>query len=433
MAAEVGDTIFAVSSGRPPAAIAVLRISGTGAMDAATALVGRLPPARRASVRPVYNPVDNLLLDRGLVLVFPGPATATGEDLVELHLHGGRAVVAGVERALSALPGLRPAEPGEFTRRALLHGRIDLTEAEGLADLLSAETEAQRRAAIETSGGGLRRRVGEWAERALALSATIEALLDHADEDDVDAGDAVVDRVRIGAAALAEAIDAVLAAPPVERLRDGVRVVLAGPPNAGKSTLLNALVDRDAAIVSPIAGTTRDRIEIPVVRDGIAWLFVDTAGLREATDDPVERVGIDRASESIATSDIVVWLGDDVPPVGTKVVPIHARADLAGRPAPADRIAVSAATGTGVDQLWTMLAAEARAMLPKVDDLALNRRQRTHAGEAAAALHRAGRQDDPLLIGEELRYALAGFAALTGVRATEAMLDTLFGRFCIGK
>jgi len=402
-------------------------------MDAATALVGRLPPARRAAVRPVYNPVDNLLLDRGLVLVFPGPATATGEDLVELHLHGGRAVVAGVERALSGLPGLRPAEPGEFTRRALLHGRIDLTEAEGLADLLSAETEAQRRAAIETSGGGLRRRVGEWAERALALSATIEALLDHADEDDVDAGDAVVDRVRIGAAALAEAIDAVLAAPPVERLRDGVRVVLAGPPNAGKSTLLNALVDRDAAIVSPIAGTTRDRIEIPIVRDGIAWLFVDTAGLREATDDPVERVGIDRASESIATADIVVWLGDDVPPVGTKVVPIHARADVAGRPAPIDRIAVSAATGTGLDQLWTMLAAEARAMLPKVDDLALNRRQRTHAGEAAAALHRAGRQDDPLLIGEELRYALAGFAALTGVRATEAMLDTLFGRFCIGK
>ncbi len=425
------DTIFAVSSGRPPAAIAVLRISGAGAIAAAARLAGTLPEARRAGVRALRDPVDNRLLDRALVLVFPGPATATGEDLVELHLHGGRAVVAGVERALAGL-SLRAAEPGEFTRRALAHGRIDLTEAEGLGDLLSAETDAQRHMALANSDGRLRRAVAGWAASATRLSAMVEAVLDHAEEDDVDAGDGVPSAIQRDAGALAAEIVAVLAVPPVERLRDGIRVVLAGPPNAGKSTLLNALVGREAAIVSPMAGTTRDVIEIPVTREGVAWLFLDTAGLRDDSDDPVERIGIDRAAGSIAAADIVLWLGDDAPPPGTRAIALHPRADV--REGVADeRLAVSAVTGQGLDRLWVALAAQAAALLPKIDELALNQRQAHHAGEAAGALKRAAMQDDPLLLAEELRYAVQAFAALTGMRATEAVLDDLFGRFCIGK
>ncbi len=426
------DTIFAVSSGRPPAAIAVLRISGGGAIDAATRLAGKLPPPRRAGVRALHDPVDGQLLDRALILVLPGPATATGEDLVELHLHGGRAVVAAVERTLAAIDGLRAAEPGEFTRRALAHGRIDLTEAEGLGDLLSAETDAQRRMALANSDGRLRRTVAEWSAAATRLSAMVEAVLDHADEDDIDAGDDVLKSVRREAIALAEAITAVLAAPPVERLRDGIRVVLAGPPNAGKSTLLNALVGREAAIVSPLAGTTRDVIEIPVTRSGIAWLFLDTAGLRADSSDAIERIGIDRATGSIATADIVLWLGDDPAPV--EAIALYPRYDVRDDIAvPADRIAVSATTGHGLDRLWQQLVDRAATLLPKVDDLSLNRRQAAHAGTAAAALMRAGGQQDPLLLAEELRYGVQAFAALTGMRATEAVLDDLFGRFCIGK
>lgn len=429
----VADTIFAVSSGRPPAAIAVLRISGIGAIAAATHLTGSLPPPRRAAVRALHDPVDNQLLDRALVLVFPGPATATGEDLVELHLHGGRAVVAGVERALAAMDGLRVAEPGEFTRRALAHGRIDLTEAEGLGDLLSAETEAQRRMALANSDGRLRRAVTEWTSVVTRLSAMVEAVLDHADEDDVDAGDDVLSSVRHDAGQLAATIDAVLSVPPVERLRDGIRVVLAGPPNAGKSTLLNALVEREAAIVSPVAGTTRDVIEIPVTREGIAWLFFDTAGLRSEAVDPVERIGIDRATGMIATADIVLWLGDDVPPDGVSVIALHPRCDVRQDACPVGRIAVSATTGEGFATLWRALAERASTLLPKVDDLALNRRQANHARTASGALRRAASQPDPLLLAEELRYGVQAFAALTGMRATEAVLDDLFGRFCIGK
>lgn len=427
------DTIFAVSSGRPPAAIAVLRLSGAGAFDAATRLAGRLPPPRRAAVRALRDPVDNRLLDRALVLVFAGPATATGEDLVELHLHGGRAVVASVERALAGLPGLRAAAPGEFTRRALAHGRIDLTEAEGLGDLLSAETEAQRQMALANSDGRLRRAVAEWTATATRLSAVVEAVLDHADEDDVDAGNEVLAGVRTQAGELAMVIDAVLAVPPVERLRDGIRVVLAGPPNAGKSTLLNALVGREAAIVSPVAGTTRDVIEIPVTREGVAWLFLDTAGLRDDSDDPIEQIGIDRATGSIASADIVLWLGDDAPPAAGRVIALYPRSDVRDGAARGERIAVSAATGAGIDAVWAALTRETASLLPKVDDLALNRRQAHHAAAAAAALGRAAMQEDPLLLAEELRYAVQAFAALTGMRATEAVLDDLFGRFCIGK
>lgn len=402
-------------------------------MMAATRLAGTLPPPRRAGVRALTDPVDGQLLDRALVLTFPGPATATGEDLVELHLHGGRAVVAGVERVLASIDRLRPADPGEFTRRALAHGRIDLTEAEGLGDLLSAETDAQRRLALANSDGRLRRAVSEWAAVATRLSAMVEAVLDHADEDDVDAGDDVLSGVRGEAGVLADRIRAVLAVPPVERLRDGIRVVLAGPPNAGKSTLLNALVGRDAAIVSPIAGTTRDVIEIPVTRAGVAWVFLDTAGLRDGTSDPVERIGIDRATASIDSADIVLWLGDGDGLVGGNVIPLHPRSDVRDDAILPGRMAVSAVTGAGLDALWQALAERAADLLPKFDELALNRRQSHHADEAATALARAAAQHDPLLLAEDLRYGVNAFAALTGMRATEAVLDELFGRFCIGK
>lgn len=427
------DTIFALSSGQPPAAIGVIRISGPQALAAVKALAGELPAPRRASLRTLR--MGETHLDRALVLVFPGPETATGEDLAELHLHGGRAVVRAVETALAGMSGLRAAEAGEFTRRALTNGRIDLTEAEGLADLLAAETEVQRRAAMRAAEGGIRQRIETWAARTLQLSAVVEAMLDHADEDDVAAEAGALDRIGDGARLLAGEIGVVLAEPGIDRLRDGIRVVLAGPPNAGKSTLLNALAEREAAIVSPLAGTTRDRIEAPVMREGIAYLLTDTAGLHDTPSDIVEEIGIARAQEALDQADLVLWLDDAPPPAS--VVPhilIHPRADAAGRDAVAsERLRVSARTGIGVALLWDRIAEAARAMLPASDAIPLNRRQRDLASLAAAALQSAGEGNDPLLIAEDLRHALRAFDRITGAADVEAMLDTLFGRFCIGK
>lgn len=427
------STIFALSSGQPPAAIAVIRISGPEAFGAVETLAGALPHPRRASLRTLRDGETGL--DRALVLIFPGPDTATGEDLAELHLHGGRAVVRAVEATLAAMPGLRAAEAGEFTRRALANGRIDLTEAEGFADLLAAETEAQRRTALRAAEGGIRRRIEGWAARTLQLSAMVEALLDHGDEADVAVEADTLDLVCERAGELAAEIEAVLAEPGVERLRDGIRVVLAGPPNAGKSTLLNALAGREAAIVSPLAGTTRDRIEAPVMRGGIAYLLTDTAGLHDAPSDMVEEIGIARAQEALDQADLILWLDDVSPPTLTAPhILVHARIDSAGREAAAaDRLAVSARTGEGLAQLWDSIAVAAGAMLPASDAIPLNRRQRDLAGSAAAALRDAGMGNDPLLIAEDLRRALRAFDRITGAADVEAMLDTLFSRFCIGK
>ncbi len=426
------DTIFAVSSGSPPAAIAVLRLSGAGALAAARALAGDLPPPRRAAVRALHDPRDGSLLDRALVLVFPGPASATGEDLVELHLHGGRAVVRAAENALAALPGLRPAEAGEFTRRALENGRVDLTEAEGLGDLLAAETEMQRRAALASAEGGLRRRVEDWTARTVGFSAAVEAVIDHGDEEDAADEAALLAPVRSGLKALAGEIGAVLAEPPVERLRDGLRVVFAGPPNSGKSTLFNRMTGRDAAIVSPIAGTTRDRIEAPVERNGIAWLLIDTAGLVDATHDPIEAIGVDRSRDAIAGADVVLWLGDESPPHGA--VAIHARADQPGRAdVPAGRIAASGVSDGGAQPIWNELDVRAQRLLPRSGMFALNQRQRDLCGAAQECLRSAAEIGDPLLIAEELRHARLAFDRLTGRADTEAVFDALFARFCIGK
>lgn len=419
------ETIYAVSSGAPPAAIAVLRLSGPGAFAAVRALAGDLPEPRRAALRALRH--QGALLDRALVLLFPGPDSATGEDIAELHLHGGRAVIRAVEAALASMPGLRAAEPGEFTRRALMHGRIDLSEAEGLGDLLAAETESQRRIAIRSAEGAVRREVEGWASLLLMLSARVEAILDHSDEDDVEAD---IAPIQSAAAQLAGVIMAVVERPPVERLRDGIRVVLAGPPNAGKSTLLNALVGRDAAIVSSIAGTTRDRIEAPVVRDGLAYLLIDTAGLAEATDDVIEAIGIERARAALEEADLILWLGDDAAPEGA--IAIHARADARGV-APAGSIAVSARTGEGMEALWARIADAARTLLPPPDLVALNQRQRSLCASAAEALHHAALEQDLLLVAEHLRTARRAFDAVTGRADVEAMLDALFARFCIGK
>jgi len=426
------DTIFAVSSGAPPAAIAIVRVSGPAALEAGSALAGTLPEPRAAGLRALRDPRDGTLLDRALVLVFPGPDSATGEDLLELHAHGGRAVVRAIEAALGAMPGLRPAEAGEFTRRALLNGRIDMSEAEGLGDLLAAETEGQRRAALRSAEGALRRAVEGWTTRLLGIAAQVEALLDHSDEEDVAGGGDPLPGLRQEAAALGSEIDAIAAQPPVERLRDGVRLVLAGAPNAGKSTLFNVLAGREAAIVSPIAGTTRDRIEAPVVREGVAYLLTDTAGLAEATDDPIEAIGIARAQEAVEAADLILWLDDTPPPAGP-VLWINPRADQAGRGDTSDRISVSARTGEGVDRLWAAIDGRARAMLPPPDGIALNQRQRALCAQAAEALAGAAHEDDPLLFAEQLRTARRAFDRITGRADVEAVLDALFSRFCIGK
>ena len=255
----VGATIVALSSGAPPAAIAVIRISGPGAGDALARLSGSLPQPRRATLRTIRHPETGDALDRALLLWFPGPHTATGEDLAEIHAHGGRAVAAALIEAVTGIAGVRRAEAGEFTRRAFANGVIDLAEAEGLADLLSAETESQRRNAMLLAGGMLSRRVAGWQARLLGWSAAVEAALEFGDDD----GDIAIDLVALhsGIAEMAAEIAAALTRPAVEQLKDGVRVVIAGPVNAGKSTLLNALVAREAAITSPLPGTTRDLIE----------------------------------------------------------------------------------------------------------------------------------------------------------------------------
>ncbi|MFS0772854.1 tRNA uridine-5-carboxymethylaminomethyl(34) synthesis GTPase MnmE [Sphingomonas sp. 1P08PE] len=424
------DTIFAVSSGRPPAAIGVVRISGPAAIAAGEALAGRLPAPREARLR-VLRDGSGAVLDRAMVIRFDGPHTATGEDLVELHCHGGRAVVAAVERALAAVPGCRLAEPGEFTRRSLAHGRIDLTEAEGLADLLEAETEAQRVAAIAAVEGRLSRQVGTWLDELAGLSARIEAILDHDDEDDVTGGEGEIAAIADGARRLGSAIAAMAMVPGVERLRDGIRVVIAGPPNAGKSTLLNRLAEREMAIVSPIAGTTRDRIEAAVTRGGMPYLLCDTAGLTR-TDDLVEAIGVERATAAIEAADLLLWLGDDRPP-REDAIWVHARADVPGREViPAGRaLAIRLDNDDGIDRLWSSIADRATALLPRVDDLPLRERHRALCRKAAAALREETR--DPLLLGEQLRRARVDLAAIVGMDATELMLDALFTRFCLGK
>lgn len=427
---DTPDTIVALSSGRPPAAIAIIRISGPHALAAAQAIAGSLPEARRAALRTLRGP-DGATLDRALVLVFPGPRSATGEDTVEFHVHGGRAVAAAVEGVLLTQAGCRQAEAGEFTRRAFENGRSDLIEAEGLADLLAAETESQRRRAIDAAEGHVSRKIGEWADAVLVLSARVEAILDFGDEDDVPADR----RIAHDAQALAADMSNVLDQPTVERLRDGVIVALAGPPNAGKSTMLNALAGRDAAIVSPVPGTTRDRIELQLVRSGRAYRLIDTAGLRDKGPDAIESEGIARALRTLASSDIVLWLGDEAPPtLEADTIWLQPRSDLPGRAhvLPGRALAFSAATGANMSALWDLIAERSDRMVPAQDEIALNKRQQGFLREAREALAQTG-HDDMLIVAEDLRAARHALDRLLGRVGAEDMLDALFGRFCIGK
>ena len=424
------DTIFALSSGQPPAGIAVVRISGPQASAALLALAGRLPHPRRASAVRLRDPADGALLDRALALWLPGPGTATGEDTAELHLHGGRGVVAAVENALARLPGLRRAEPGAFTRRAFANGRIDLAEAEGLADLLSAETELQRRSALAMASGELSRVVEGWRVRVLALSAQVEATLDFADEDDVAGLPAAFAGECL---ALGDELEVWLARPRAELLRDGFRVVIAGPPNAGKSTLFNCLIESEAAIATPIPGTTRDVLTHPVALDGIPFVFADTAGQRSDSHDPVERIGIERALAASANADLVLWLGveEDRPDGAWQLAPQCDRPDREAVAGP--RHVVSALTGEGIDALRADLVATARAAMPAPGQVALGQRQHRLLTECRASIAEAAQAHDPLLAAEHLRLARLALDRLVGRSGTEDMLDALFGRFCIGK
>ena len=423
------DTIYALASGKPPAAIAIVRVSGSRATDAALQLTGRLPPARQASLRNLVDPSTGVAIDKALILRFDAPATATGENIVEFHCHGGRAVVDAILRALQPLEGFRLAEPGEFTRRALANGRIDLTEAEGLADLLAAETELQRRSAMARAGGGLRSRLEEWREDLLALSAQAEVAIDYVDEDDA------VQEMGLGPrlARLAQDMSKLFDAPRVEPIRDGIRVAVAGPPNAGKSSLVNALAKNERAIVTPIPGTTRDAIEVPLAIGGVPFVLVDTAGLRQS-DDEVESIGIDRAHDEILRADILLWLGaaSKAPahPIQLRLGP---KADLSGRQASGIDLAISSVTGQGLPELLGILVERARELLPKGDELALDRRQHDLLEQAQAALKRGATLLDPVLIAEELRIARLAIDQISGRAGVEDLLDALFGRFCLGK
>ncbi len=409
--------------------MAVVRISGPRADDAVLALAGRLPEPRRASLATLRRQGE--LLDNALVIRFPGPASATGEDVVELHLHGGRSVVAAVLEALGSLEGLRQARPGEFTRRAVENGRIDLTEAEGLADLLMAETQSQRRSALALAGGALRRRVEEWQKRILQLAAAIEAVLDFSDEEDV--GEALPAHVSAGLLSLGNDMRAyLLSAPQAERLRDGIRVAIAGPPNAGKSSLFNVLAGREAAIISEHAGTTRDIIEAPTALGGTPFLLIDTAGLRP-TQDPVEAIGVGRAEASIEVSDIILWLGDpdEAPP---RAILVHPKADLGGpRPGGPKAMPVSSLTGEGVDALQRLLVEEAAKLLPGEGEAAINARHRSALNRCVAFMDEAISSEDPLIAAEALRASRVELDAITGRAGVEDMLDALFADFCIGK
>ncbi len=420
------DTIVALSSGALPAAIAVIRTSGLGAVAAAEAVAGKAPEPRRASLRSFRDPVDCDLIDRGLLLYFPGPDTSTGEDVVEYQCHGSKAVVAALIASLIALPGLRAAGPGEFTRRGLANGRIDLTQAEGLAELLEAESEAQRISALRRAEGELRRQIDAWRSDVLALSAEAEVAIDYADEED----GAVMFDPAPRLHALVRSIDALLAAPRVERLRDGVRLVVAGPPNAGKSSLVNALAGEARAIVTSSPGTTRDVVEVPLSIGGVSLTLVDTAGLRD-TDEEVERIGIGLAERQIERADLLLWLGEsaDMPPHPRSLL-VVSKADLHVR---TYGQRVSVVDGEGMDDLKRWITEQAANVVPQPEQPGLNAREDVLLTDCRGALARATALHAPVLIADELRLSRTSLDMISGKAGVEDLLDALFSRFCVGK
>ena len=432
------DTIAALASGRPPAALAVIRLSGPAAFAAVQALAGRIPPPRRLSLCQLH--AGDSLLDEALVAVFPGPTSASGEDLAEFHLHGGPAVVSGVLTALTALPDIRLAEPGEYTRRAFANGRMDLAQVEGLADLVSAETASQRDQALALAGGALGRLADQWRERCLMLLAEAEAGLDFA-EDEADVAERLDEAARHQLLAMADELAGLIAdSTRAARIREGLSIAVTGPPNVGKSSLINALSMRDAAIVTPIAGTTRDAIEVPVDLAGITAVLIDTAGLRDTTD-PIEAEGIARARRRAAAADLVISVASaDAPhwPTPPADAPPHLlllnKCDLAHPDLPPSGLAVSATTGTGMTALRDWLSTWAHTTTrPGEPALLAHARHRAAFADAQSALRDAAHAPEPVLRAESLRAAAHAFGRIAGRIGVDDVLDRIFSRFCIGK
>jgi tRNA modification GTPase len=458
------STIFALSSGRPPVAIAVVRISGPRARLALERLTGRVPPPRQATLLRVHELASGEVIDEALALWFPAPASETGEDVAELQLHGGQAVIAGVLKAISAVEDCRMAEPGEFTRRAFENGKLDLTAVEGLGDLIAAETTAQRRQAFRQLKGLIGDRAEAWRQRLIKALALVEARIDFSDEADVPE-ELITPAAKI-ARDLRDEIAAALAdGGRCERLRDGLVVAIAGPPNAGKSTLFNRLARREAAIVSPFAGTTRDVIEVHLELDGYPVTVLDTAGIRDSVE-PVEQEGVRRARARAAQADLVLWVTDvsaegralaelpqlrsDAPQwlVENKIDLLEegaSRRSIAGsRQHPRKdefefAFSISAERGEGLDALFGALAEFARDSFAVGEAAVVTRaRHRGALEETATALDRAlaeSARQSPReeLIAEELRHAAWALGRLTGRVDVEDVLDKIFREFCIGK
>jgi len=446
-------TIFALSSGRPPAAIAVVRVCGPQAGAALEELIGRVPEPRQATLVRVREPATREAIDEALALWFPGPSSETGEDMAELQLHGGYAVIAAVLDALTAIEGCRLAEPGEFTRRAFDNGRLDLTEVEGLADLIAAETPAQRRQAFRQLKGLIGDRAEAWREKIIEASALVEARIDFADEADVP-GDLLGPAVQIARDLREEIARALEDSGHSERLRDGLVVAIAGPPNAGKSTLLNRLARREAAIVSPIPGTTRDVIEVHLNLDGYPVTLLDTAGIRES-DDPLEQEGMRRTRQRAELADLVLWVIDasSAGPTSPESPESHFQTDtwliqnktdlavdklwISNESSSTHIFPVSALSGQGVDRLIAGLSEYARTYFATTENSIITRARHRHAlQETVAALDRAlaqagGRGEE--LVAEELRSAATTLGRLTGRVDVEDILDVIFRDFCIGK
>src|SRR5437879_3488059 len=438
------QTISALSSGRPPSAIALVRVSGPQAGKIVTALAGKLPPPRMAT-RALLRDVGQRPIDDAVVLWFPGPASATGEDVAEFHVHGGRAVLAALFAALAGFENVRAAEPGEFTRRAFENGKLDLREAEGLDDLIHADTDRQRRQALRQLKGLLGDKARDWRARIIEASALIEAGIDFSDEGDVPAELIAPAMAKIKT--LLREIEEVLAAQgQSERLRDGLVVAIAGPPNVGKSTLMNQLVRREVAIVSPHAGTTRDVIEVQLDLDGYPVTVIDTAGIRE-TDDPVEQEGVRRARARAADADLVLWLADapqsEIGHQGTTPVwLVRNKVDLAGggrslaqqdgKPG----FEISASRGDGLPELIAALVGFAQDYFGGSEGGLIGRtRQRKLLQETAASLQRCldvvGEGEE--LAAEDLRTAAHSLGRLLGRVDVEDILDVIFREFCVGK
>jgi tRNA modification GTPase len=440
------QTIFALSSGRPPSAIAIVRVSGPQAGAVLTALAGKLPVPRLAT-RALLRNSSRQPIDDALVLWFPGPASATGEDVAEFHVHGGRAVLAALFAALAAFDNVRAAEAGEFTRRGFENGKLDLTEAEGLDDLIRADTDRQRRQALRQLKGLLGDKARDWRAQIIEASALIEAGIDFSDEGDVPAELIAPARAKIEA--LLREIQQVLAAEAQsERLRDGLVVAIAGPPNVGKSTLMNQLARREVAIVSPHAGTTRDVIEVQLDLDGYPVTVIDTAGIRE-TDDPVEQEGVRRARARAAEADLVLWLADapnqEIAQRGTAPVwLVRNKIDLdrAAKPGPVAQgrasagFGISARRGEGIPELVSALVGFAQDYFGSSEGGLISRaRQRKLLQETAASLRRSldvvGQGEE--LAAEELRLAAHSLGRLLGRVDVDHILDVIFREFCVGK